>query len=78
MHTIADMSMLIPSLPSLIHSSTIVVSVIFPLLSLLAICMRWGARRKSKQSFHSDDYWIVISWVPNSPSCVLPCTNPEI
>ncbi|KAF2728065.1 hypothetical protein EJ04DRAFT_450090 [Polyplosphaeria fusca] len=53
----------IPQLPSLIHTSTVVVSVIFPALSLLSIYIRWSARRMGKQTFHSDDWWIVISWL---------------
>jgi len=55
--------MQIPQLPSLIHTSTVVVSVIFPVLSLLAIFLRWYARRQVRQVFHADDLWIVVSWV---------------
>lgn len=53
----------IPQLPSLIHTSTVVVSVVFPLLSLFSIYLRWSARRLGKQTFHADDWWIVISWI---------------
>lgn len=53
----------IPQMPSLIHTSTVVVSVIFPALSLLAIYVRWSAGRMGKQTFHADDWWIVVSWL---------------
>ena len=50
-------------IPSVTKTATIVVSVIFPVLSLLAIIVRYRARRAGQQSLQADDWWIVITWI---------------
>ncbi|KAK7733714.1 hypothetical protein SLS53_008181 [Cytospora paraplurivora] len=52
-----------PQNPSLITTALIVVSVVFPMISLYAIFLRNKARRQSGQPLHADDYWIAASWV---------------
>ncbi|KAH5254333.1 hypothetical protein HBI25_136520 [Parastagonospora nodorum] len=49
--------------PSLVTEGLIVVSVIFPLLSLASVLLRFRARQVSKQKFGGDDWWIIASWV---------------
>lgn len=49
--------------PSLITTALVVVSVIFPLLSLLAIFFRFKARGLARLPLQADDWWIVVSWV---------------
>ncbi|KAI1345529.1 hypothetical protein F5Y01DRAFT_323098 [Xylaria sp. FL0043] len=48
--------------PSLITTPLIVVTVVFPIISAVAICLRVVARRRSKQPFYADDYFILASW----------------
>ena len=49
--------------PSLITTPLLVVSVIFPLLALIAILFRCKARRIAGQPLQADDWWTVASWV---------------
>lgn len=49
--------------PSIVTTGLIIVSVLFPVLSLIAIFFRYKARRAARQSFQADDWWIVVSWV---------------
>ncbi|KAG8169531.1 hypothetical protein KVR01_000276 [Diaporthe batatas] len=49
--------------PSLITTGLVVVSVIFPLLSLASVLLRVKARLKTKQGILADDWWIVATWV---------------
>ncbi|KAK4234570.1 hypothetical protein C8A03DRAFT_37651 [Achaetomium macrosporum] len=51
-----------PPYPSLITTGLIAVSVIFPVVSASSILLRLWARRKSRQSLHADDWWIIASW----------------
>jgi len=53
--------------PSLVTTGLIVVSVIFPLLSFLAIFFRLKARRVARLPLHADDWWIVASGVFTLP-----------
>jgi hypothetical protein len=48
--------------PSLITTALIVVTVVFPIISAVAIWLRVVARRRSKQPFYADDYFIFASW----------------
>lgn len=48
--------------PSLITTPLIVVTTVFPVLSLAAILLRNKARRVARQSLHVDGYLIVLSW----------------
>jgi len=48
--------------PSLITTSLIIVSVVFPIISAFSIALRILAHRRSKQPLPSDGYWIIISW----------------
>ncbi|KAF6222571.1 hypothetical protein HO133_000616 [Letharia lupina] len=52
--------------PALITTALVIVAVVFPILSLIAIFFRDKARRVAKQPFQVDDYWIVLSWLPLS------------
>lgn len=49
--------------PLVTKTATVVVSVIFPVLSLLAIIFRYKARRAGRQRLQADDWWIVVTWV---------------
>ncbi|KAI4149776.1 MAG: hypothetical protein LQ340_004450 [Diploschistes diacapsis] len=51
------------SQPSLITTGLIVVSVIFPVLSLLSIVLRFMARKSARQDFMADDWWIAAAWI---------------
>jgi hypothetical protein len=51
------------AIPSLITTGLVVVSVIFPLLSLASIVLRFKARRHTKLPLQADDWWIVATWV---------------
>ncbi|KAI1147775.1 hypothetical protein F4825DRAFT_436349 [Nemania diffusa] len=48
---------------SAITTPLVIVSAIFPALSALSIFLRFYARRKSRQSYHADDAWVVVAWV---------------
>jgi hypothetical protein len=48
---------------SAITTPLVVVSVIFPVLSLGAIVLRYLALRKARQQVHADDIWAVVAWV---------------
>jgi hypothetical protein len=52
-----------PRVPSVITTSTVVVSIVFLLLSFIAILIRWRARRVARATLNADDLWIVISWI---------------
>jgi hypothetical protein len=52
-----------PPYPSVVTTGLVAVSAIFPVISALSIGLRLAARRKSRQSLHADDYWIIVSWV---------------
>lgn len=58
-----DSSVAMPEQPSLITDGLISVSVIFPILSLFSILVRFRARQVSKQKLGPDDWWIIASWV---------------
>ncbi|KAI0889800.1 uncharacterized protein GGS22DRAFT_149182 [Annulohypoxylon maeteangense] len=49
--------------PSLITTGLIVVSVIFPILSLIATCLRYKVRRRPGQGLGADDWWLAVSWI---------------
>ena len=49
--------------PALVTTPLIVVTAVFPVLSLASILLRNKARRLARQSFHLDGYLIVLSWV---------------
>ncbi|KAL4736673.1 hypothetical protein BDV11DRAFT_207414 [Aspergillus similis] len=50
-------------LRAVVSTALIVVSVIFPTLSLIAIVFRYMARRTARLSLQADDWWILASWV---------------
>lgn len=52
---------------SVITTPLIVVSVVFPVLAAVSIHLRLIAKRRGRQPFHADDWWIIATWV-----CVLP------
>ena len=49
--------------PSLITTGLVVVSVIFPILSLGSVLLRIKARLRTKAGLLGDDWWIVATWV---------------
>lgn len=48
---------------SAVTTALVVVSVIFPILSAIAIYFRLYARRGTPPPVRSDDVWLFISWV---------------
>jgi len=48
--------------PSLITTALIVITILFPIISAVAIWLRVLARSKSKQPLLADDYFIFASW----------------
>ncbi|KAI1809979.1 hypothetical protein GGS20DRAFT_569479 [Poronia punctata] len=48
---------------SLITTALIIVSVIFPLLSLCALVLRIKARRVTRAPLLADDWWMVATWI---------------
>jgi hypothetical protein len=58
----ADMSSS-QQVPSVVTSGLVVVSVVFPVLSLIAVLYRYKARRVARLPLQADDWWIVASWV---------------
>ncbi len=48
--------------PSLITTPLIVVTVVFPIIAAVAIWLRVVARRRAKQPFYADDYFVLASW----------------
>ncbi|ETS76589.1 hypothetical protein PFICI_11976 [Pestalotiopsis fici W106-1] len=48
--------------PSLITTALVVVTILFPIISAVAIWLRVVARLQSKQPFYADDYCIFVSW----------------
>ncbi|KAH4046601.1 hypothetical protein HBH64_162120 [Parastagonospora nodorum] len=49
--------------PSVITTSLLAVSVVFPVLSLFSVFLRWAARRKTKAGWRLDDWVIVATWI---------------
>jgi hypothetical protein len=52
---------------AVVSTALIVVSAIFPVLSLMAIVIRYMARQTARLSLQADDWWILASWasIPN-------------
>lgn len=50
-------------IPSLITTGLVVVSVVFPILSLGSVLLRLKARMRTKAGLLGDDWWIVATWV---------------
>ncbi|KAI1206319.1 uncharacterized protein F4807DRAFT_439697 [Annulohypoxylon truncatum] len=48
---------------SAITTGLVVVSVIFPVLSAIAIGLRFLARRRSRQTIRADDAWVIVAWI---------------
>ncbi|OTA64068.1 hypothetical protein K449DRAFT_368016 [Hypoxylon sp. EC38] len=49
--------------PALITTGLVVVSVIFPVVSLVCVIFRCKARRDLRAPLLADDWWIIASWV---------------
>lgn len=60
-----NMSSPAPAAPglSLITKDLIIVSAVFPVLSAIAILLRFKARRVTRAGLKSDDWWILATWV---------------
>lgn len=48
---------------SVITKPLIVVSVIFPFLAAVSIYLRLMAKRRIRQPYHADDWWVIATWV---------------
>ncbi|KAI1373813.1 hypothetical protein F4677DRAFT_428336 [Hypoxylon crocopeplum] len=48
---------------SAITTALVVVSVIFPVLSAVAIFLRFLARRTARHPVRADDVWIIVAWI---------------
>ncbi|KAK8117398.1 uncharacterized protein PG998_005679 [Apiospora kogelbergensis] len=48
---------------SLITKDLIIVSAVFPVLSAIAILLRFKARRVTRAGLKSDDWWILATWM---------------
>lgn len=51
---------------SVIITPLIVVSVVFPVLAAVSIYLRLIAKRRIRQPYHADDWWIIATWVNSS------------
>lgn len=49
--------------PSVITSPLVVVSVVFPVLAAVSIYLRLIAKRRIRQPYHADDWWVIATWV---------------
>ncbi|OTB02474.1 hypothetical protein M426DRAFT_322575 [Hypoxylon sp. CI-4A] len=49
--------------PCLVTTSLVIISVIFPLLSLAATVLRFHARGVQTANLRADDWWMVASWI---------------
>ncbi|KAF2729477.1 hypothetical protein EJ04DRAFT_527783 [Polyplosphaeria fusca] len=49
--------------PSTITTSIVVVSILFPALSLASIVLRWFARARPKIGWKADDWWVAVTWI---------------
>ena len=49
--------------PSMVTTDVVIVSVVFSVLSLLSVILRFKARRNGKLQFQADDWIISITWV---------------
>ncbi|KAJ0120878.1 hypothetical protein J7T55_015614 [Diaporthe amygdali] len=56
---------------SVITTPLIVVSVVFPVLAAVSILLRLIAKRRGRQPFHADDWWIIATWFLTFPMSVL-------
>ncbi|PVI03883.1 hypothetical protein DM02DRAFT_694976 [Periconia macrospinosa] len=57
-----DMPATMEPVPSMLTTAVVVISVLFPLLSLFSIYLRWKARSTSKHQWSFDDWWIVVTF----------------
>lgn len=48
---------------SVITTPLIVVSVVFPVLAAVSIYLRLMAKRRIRQPYHADDWWVIATWV---------------
>lgn len=48
---------------SVIITPLVVVSVVFPVLAAVSIYLRLIAKRRIRQPYHADDWWIIATWV---------------
>lgn len=50
----------------------VVVSVIFPVLAAVSIYLRLMAKRRIRQPYHADDWWVIATWVSE------PCSEQRV
>ena len=48
---------------SVITTPLVVVSVVFPVLAAVSIYLRLLAKRRGRQPYHADDWWVIATWV---------------
>jgi hypothetical protein len=58
--------------PAAITTPLIVVSIVFPILSAIAISLKHWAQRHTKHPLHAEDGWLWLSWVCPCPA-PFPC-----
>ncbi|KAL4935322.1 hypothetical protein BDV06DRAFT_234429 [Aspergillus oleicola] len=49
--------------PAVVSVGLIAVSAVFPVLSCVALVLRYIARRIARTGLQADDWWILISWI---------------
>lgn len=57
---------------SVITTPLVVVSVVFPVLAAVSIYLRLMAKRRIRQPYHADDWWVIATWVS------LPCSEQRV
>ncbi|KAL2273547.1 hypothetical protein FJTKL_04448 [Diaporthe vaccinii] len=56
---------------SVITKPLVVVSVVFPFLAAVSIYLRLMAKRRIRQPYHADDWWVIATWFLTFPMSVL-------
>lgn len=53
----------IARVPAVVTSSLVIVSVIFPVISIFSILLRYRARRIVRSQLGADDWLVLVAWV---------------
>ncbi|KAG6357475.1 hypothetical protein INS49_013352 [Diaporthe citri] len=56
---------------SVITTPLVVVSAVFPVLAAVSIYLRLMAKRRIRQPYHADDWWVIAAWFMTFPMSVL-------
>ncbi|KAF2187590.1 hypothetical protein K469DRAFT_725112 [Zopfia rhizophila CBS 207.26] len=49
--------------PSAFTTAVVVISAVFPAVSLLSALLRWYSRKDAKNGWRADDWWVVATWI---------------